>query len=98
MKRHTIEGLLSVVLIVIMASCNNELGQNLEDKLNAFDSKADSLDLFLNKDLDRVGKVDSLINFGNETFKKLNSVITKSSLKVDSLADKKLELLKEIIK
>ena len=98
LKKHTIKGLLSIVIIIIMASCNNDLGKKLEDKLNGFDSKAENLDLLLNKELDRVGNIDSLINFDNDKIKKLDSVITESSSRMDSIAGKKIELLKEILK
>lgn len=98
LKKHTIKALLFIVIIIIMASCKNDLGQKLEDKLNGLDSKAESLDLLLNKELEQVGNIDSLINFDNDKIKKLDSVITESSSRMDSIAGKKVELLKEILK
>lgn len=98
MKKHITKSLLFIATIVLFSSCNEDLSKKLEDKLLELDSKTESLDSIVNKEMNRIKKLDTLINFESDKIKKLDSVITESASKIDSMADGKIELLKEIIK
>jgi len=56
------------------------------------------MDSIVNREVDMVRDIDSLINFENVKIKKLDSVMTESSPRIGSIAWEKIEALNEIIK
>ncbi len=96
MKRSVNRGLLSIMAMGFFASCS-DLGKKVEDRLIDLDTKAEQLDSLINREVDRVMQLDTLIGPENARVKKLDSIIERNSSKIDSIARKKIQLLKEIV-
>jgi hypothetical protein len=77
-----------LVVLVATVSCG-DLNQQVEDKLNLLNNKADKLDSIVNKELDKVNSLDSLIEKEGSKVKRLDSLIDKSTSKLDSIANAK---------
>jgi copper homeostasis protein CutC len=76
------------------SSCGN-LSSDVEKKLNELQSKTDSLDALITKEVEKVLTLDSLINKESEKVRKLDTLIDKSSNKIDSIAKKGGRLLEK---
>lgn len=77
-----------LAVLVATVSCG-DLNQQVEDKLNLLNNKADKLDSIVNKELDKVHTLDSLIEKEGSKVKRLDSLIDKSTSKLDSIANAK---------
>ncbi|REG81247.1 hypothetical protein [Algoriphagus antarcticus] len=85
-----------IMAIGLFTSCG-DMTKKVEDKLKALHAKAEQLDSLVNREYERVLTLDTLINFENEKIEKLDSLINKSSSRIDSIANKKIELLEKIV-
>jgi hypothetical protein len=83
-----------VFTIALMTSCN-DLSQKIEDNIVKLNSKTEKMDSLVNTELEKVNRLDSIINKETEKVKKLDSIIDKSALKIDSIANSKLNLLRK---
>lgn len=88
----------SIIMLVVIgsfASCSN-MNKKMEDKLKDLTKKAEHLDSLVNKEVNKVMALDSLIKIEGSKILGVDSLI-KKSLKLDSIADKKINDLKKVI-
>lgn len=96
MKNKLKSSLLLIVTIGIFTSCD-DVTQEVEEKLNGLNKKAEQLDSLINKEVDKVMALDTLINLESDKVKKLDSLINNSSSKLDAIIDKNIKTVEKII-
>lgn len=96
MKNLLKKSVLIIASIGLFMSCG-DMSLKVEEKINELNIKAEKLDSIVNKEMNKVVALDSLINREGDKVKKLDSIINKSSLKIDSIANEKINLLKNIM-
>lgn len=95
------KNLLKISALIIMSttlfsSCA-DMTKKVEDKINALTEKAEMLDSIVNQELDKVLALDSILNLEGDKVKQLDSLINNSTIKIDSIANEKINNLKKII-
>lgn len=97
MKRIKKGSLMFIAVIGLFTSCS-EITKKAEDKLSELDAKTEHLDSLVNLEIDKVMELDTLISSENFKVEKLDSLIQRNSSKIDSIANEKIQLLKEIVR
>ena len=96
MKNQLKSSLLTILAALFITSCGGT-SEKIEEKINTLNDKTKQLDSLVNKELDKVNTLDSMINKEGDKVKKLDSLINKSSSKIYSIANSKLNPIKNII-
>lgn len=86
-----------IIVFGLLTSCN-QITDKVNDKLNLLEVKTNQLDSLINTEIDKVMALDTLINFENEKVQQLDELINKSTTRIDSIANHKVNTLRNILK
>ena len=71
-------------LFASLTACG-DIGQKLEDNLDAINRTVDGLDSLANDKMDRLEQLDTLVNTKMEKLERIDSVVNRNRSRLDSL-------------
>ncbi len=83
--------------IGLFSSCT-EVSKQVEEKLNELKTKAVQIDSIVDTGVRKIKQLDTLVNSKTDKIQVVDSLVNEGSLKIDSIVNNKIELLKKIIK
>ena len=84
------------IALFILSSCS-ELNMEAGKRLEQLERKTESLDSFVNREIDKVMALDSIVIKETDKVKKLDSIINKTSSRIDSISKEKIQQIENII-
>jgi len=81
----TLSVFLSMLVLLLGQSACGDIGQKLEDNLDAINRTVDGLDSLANDKIDRVQQLDTLINTKLDKLERMDSLANRSRSRLDSL-------------
>lgn len=78
-------GIFIICVSLITLSACGDIGQKLEDNLDAINRTVDGLDSLANDKMDRVEQLDTLINTKMDKLQRIDSVVNRNRSRLDSL-------------
>lgn len=82
---HLPIGIFIICVSLFTLSACGDIGQKLEDNLDAINRTVDGLDSLANDKIDRVEKLDTLINTKMDKLERIDSVVNRNRSRLDSL-------------
>ena len=83
--------------IGLFYSCT-EVSKQVEEKLDKLKNTAVQIDSIVDSGVRKIKQLDTLVNSETDKKQLIDSLVNKGSLKIDSIANNKIEQLKKIIK
>jgi hypothetical protein len=75
---------LSLILFFSLSACGN-IGQKLEDNLDAINRSVEGLDSLANDKMDRVQRLDTLVDKKMQKLERMDSLVNQTRSRLDSL-------------
>lgn len=97
MKLLLKSNLIQFIAIVLLTSCD-ELSKSAEGRINEIiNNKTEQLDSMVNNEINKVVNIDSVVNLEDDTIKKYDSLVNDASSRFDSVTNKRIESINNIL-
>lgn len=78
-------GIFGILMLLFSLSACGDVGQKLEDNLDAINRTVDGLDSLANDKMDRMERLDTLVNTKMDKLERIDSVVNRNRSRLDSL-------------
>lgn len=83
--RNLTPGFIFTIVLFLSLSACGDIGQKLEDNLDAINRTVDGLDSLANDKMDRMERLDTLVNTKMDKLQRIDSVVNRNRSRLDSL-------------